>query len=81
MLCLHLEIIVILYIYFSKIFSMLYVSEIDVERLRKMLTLSEVDLQDNPLSKETEEKLKDIDVFSVLVGESDPIGKQLDNVE
>ena len=46
-----------------------------------MLTLSEVDLQDNPLSKETEEKLKDIDVFSVLVGESDPIGKQLDNVE
>ena len=60
---------------------MLYVSDVDVERLRKMLTLSEVDIQDNPLSKETEEKLKDIDVFSVLVGESDPIGKQLDNVE
>ena len=63
------------------IFYFIYVSEVDVERLRKMLTLSEVDLQDNPLSKETEEKLKDIDVFNVLVGESDPIGKQLDNVE
>ena len=70
-----------LYIYLRIIFYFIYVSEVDVERLRKMLTLSEVDLQDNPLSKETEEKLKDIDVFSVLVGESDPIGKQLDNVE
>ena len=46
-----------------------------------MLTLSEVDLQDNPLTKETEEKLKAIDVFTVLVGDSDPVGKQLDNVE
>ena len=56
-------------------------ADIDTERLRKMLTLTEVDLQDNPLTTEVEEKLKDIDVFTILVGDSDPIGKQLDNVE
>ena len=58
-----------------------YFVDVDADKLRKMLTLTEVDLQDNPLTKETEDKLKDIDVFMVQVGESDPAGKQLDHVE
>lgn len=57
------------------------ISNVDVERLRKLLTLSEVDLQDNPLTTETEGKLKEIDVFTVLVGVSDPEGKDLHKVE
>ena len=55
--------------------------DVDTDKLRKMLTLTEVDLQDNPLTTETADKLRDIDVFTVQVGESDPAGKQLDNVE
>ena len=58
-----------------------YFVDVDADKLRKMLTLIEVDLQDNPLTTETEDKLKDIDVFTVQVGESDPAGKQLDHVE
>lgn len=57
------------------------ITDVDVERLRKLLTLSEVDLQDNPLTTETEGKLKEIDVFTVLVGVSDPEGKDLHKVE
>lgn len=61
--------------------SFVMISDVDVERLRKLLTLSEVDLQDNPLTTETEGKLKEIDVFTVLVGVSDPEGKDLHKVE
>lgn len=57
------------------------ITDVDTDKLRKMLTLTEVDLQDNPLTTETADKLRDIDVFTVQVGESDPAGKQLDNVE
>ena len=46
-----------------------------------MLALTEVDLQDNPLTSETQDKLKAIDVFTVQIGESDPEGKQLNTVE
>ncbi|XP_045214384.2 leucine-rich repeat-containing protein 20-like [Mercenaria mercenaria] len=57
------------------------ITELDFERLRKMASLRELDLQDNPLPEELQQQLKDIDMFTVHIGASDPIGKELEEVE
>ncbi|XP_060601694.1 leucine-rich repeat-containing protein 40-like [Ruditapes philippinarum] len=57
------------------------ITGIDLERLRKMSSLRELDLQDNPLPEETQGMLRDIDMFTVHIGDSDPVGKELEEVE
>jgi hypothetical protein len=46
-----------------------------------MSSLRELDLQDNPLPEETQGRLRDIDMFTVHIGDSDPVGKELEEVE
>lgn len=60
---------------------LIVLSDVDIEALKKMSSLKEINLQDNPLNESTQQILKDIDTFAVLVGESDPIGKELEELE
>lgn len=46
-----------------------------------MASLREIDLQDNPLPMEVQQRLKDIDMFTVHIGDTDPVGKQLEELE
>lgn len=57
------------------------IADVDIERLNKMSSLRELDLQDNSLTEDVKEKLQDVELFTVLLGESDPLGKQLEDVE
>ncbi|KAL3875903.1 hypothetical protein ACJMK2_033808 [Sinanodonta woodiana] len=56
-------------------------TELDVTKLKRMLSLTEIDLQDNPLPEQLSTELLEIKVFTVLLGDSDPVGAQLEEVE
>ena len=46
-----------------------------------MNSLQELDLQDNPLRDDTKTQLSEMKLFTVQVGASDPVGKELDDLE
>ena len=46
-----------------------------------MSSIKELDLQDNPLTEEIQSRLRDIDRCTIHIGDSDPIGKELEELE
>ncbi|XP_052268314.1 leucine-rich repeat and death domain-containing protein 1-like [Dreissena polymorpha] len=57
------------------------ITDLEVSRLNSMSALVELDIQDNPLSADTQTALSDMDWFTVHLGESDPVGKSLDKLD
>ncbi|KAL4239879.1 Leucine rich repeat [Mactra antiquata] len=57
------------------------ITYVDVERLGKMESLKTIDLRDNPLTTNIIEDLQTLEQCTVYVGDSDPVGKELDELE
>ena len=58
-----------------------YFSEVTLDRLLQMSSLGDLDIQDNPLSDETQTALDKVEIINISTGVSDPKGRELEELE
>jgi len=54
---------------------------VDISAVLNRHTLKELNLQDNPLDAEFQTSLANVNNLEIHIGESDPLGKELDELE